>query len=149
VESRRLLIDHVSPVPRRPRGSLTSGGISDPYRCSPPFLCACRSLRNKGIALGDARSHPVGNNLDIARSPGARESAAGERPDYRYASALFRTSPPTADGCDSPNQFLEDRNAFANATPCSLPEIFCLWAGEPHDLMRRNTKDLAGLIPPR
>ena len=31
----------------------------------------------------------------------------------------------------------------------SLPEIFCLWAGEPHDLMRRNTKDLAGLIPPR
>jgi hypothetical protein len=28
----------------------------------------------------------------------------------------------------------------------SLPEIFCLWAGEAHDLVRHNIKHLAGQI---
>src|SRR5271157_650853 len=30
--------------------------------------------------------------------------------------------------------------------PCSLPEILCLWAGEPRDLVRRNIKHLARRI---
>jgi len=36
-------------------------------------------------------------------------------------------------------------SAFVNPL-CSLPEIFRLWAGEPHDLVCRNTKHLAGQI---
>src|SRR5208283_100156 len=35
---------------------------------------------------------------------------------------------------------------FGNALLCSLPEIFCLWAGEPHDVACHNIKHLAGRI---
>ena len=36
--------------------------------------------------------------------------------------------------------------AFGNATLCSLPEIFCLWAAEQRDLTRSNIKHLVRRI---
>jgi hypothetical protein len=68
------------------------------------------------------------------------ESGSKEKLTFGSGSPRLRSTNRHPD-CEFPTRCLV--HIFWNGPSCSLPEIFCLWAGELHDLAGYGTKHLA------